>query len=282
MRGQGWMTPWRWGVSLVAVAALVLAGCGSGSSPSRQATDISGPSINDASQSAKSGGVGNGNGRGNGNDDGNRGNGNSDGNGNSGPGSANSGSGSGNSGPGNGNARGRPVGELRGVVAGKTGVCPSITFAVNGTPVRTAGGTEYENTTCQTLANGNLVKVEGQPLGSGAVLAREIELLTGGAVAAAGNVVGATVALFQGGTQVATDLTSATGKFEFEDVAQGTYDLMATRVGATTCTPAVLLRSGVLLVARQNEVEGTLSSTATVPTCTTLVLNHLQVRQGND
>lgn len=273
MRGQGWLASWRWSVSFVAATALVLAGCGGGS-PSRQATEISGPSTSDAlPQSAKSGGVGNGNhgnGNGNGNDDGNRGN----GNGNKGPDGA-------NSGPGNGNARGRPVGELRGLVAGKTGVCPTITFTVNGTPVRATGVTEYENTSCQALANGNLVQVQGQPLGNGAVLAREIELLTGAPVSA-GNVSNATVALFRGSTQVATDVTNGGGEFEFEDVAQGTYDLRATQVGATTCTPAVLLRSGVLLVARQNGVEGTLSSTAAIPTCTTLVLNHLQVKQGND
>jgi hypothetical protein len=270
------MTPWRWSIGCLGAAALVLAGCADSTSPARGATEIAGPSSADAARviqaEAKSGGVGGGNG--------NRGNGGNNGNGKgNGQNDDSDSRGNGNSGSGNGGARGRPVGELRGPVAGKTGACPTINFTVNGTQVRATGVTEYENTSCAALTNGNLVQVEGQPLGNGTVLAREITRLT--SAAPAGTVSGATVALFRGSTLVVSDVTDGGGEFEFEDVAQGTYDLKATRVGSTTCTPAVLLRAGVLLVARQNEVEGTLARTGATASCTTLTLAQLQVRQGN-
>lgn len=254
MRGQG-RTSWGWSAGLVAGAALVLAACDSG--PSGRAAQVTGPSVTSAERT-----LGDGKGKDKDRDAGGSG--------------AHA---SGGSGDDRGRHRGRPQGELLGPVAAKAGRCPTIRFTVNGVRVRATGVTEFAGTTCGTLADGDLVRVDGQPLGNGTVLAREVELMTGAAPVA--GVAGATVALVHDGAVAATRLTGADGRFRFEDFEPGVYDLEVTRLGASTpCSPAVPLAGGVDLVARRNEIEGHLVTTASPATCGTLVLARLEVRQG--
>lgn len=237
MSRRGWVGRWTWGPGLLAVTALVLTACGDSGSVSRGASSVTGSTV--ASESA----------------DGlhsveaakkkNKGN--------------------------KGKHKGRPEAEVQGVVANLTGTCPTITFTVGGVPVRANGVTEFEGTTfsCGTLANGNVVKVEGQPLGDGTILAREVKLLTTAPGAAAGAV---TVSLV--GPTTVSQTTDLNGKFEFEDTAPGSYDLQVT-VGGTPCT----LASGISLVAQKNEIEGKLATTSGTG-CASLVLVKLEVKQG--
>jgi hypothetical protein len=250
----------------VAVVALGLAACGDSGSVSRQAAGVAGSSVSGDEALVLA--------RKKGSSDGNRGNGNNTGSGNN-TGGDNRGPGGG--GDDNGQHRGRPESELRGAVAGKAGRCPSITFRVNGVGVRANGVTEFEGTSCAALANGQLVQVEGQPLGNGMVLAREVSLLAG--AGPAGAAPGVRVALVSGGTAVATGLTNAQGQFELEDVSPGLYDLQATLPGSAGCP--VTLSTRVSLVAQQNEVEGRIERTGTPATCGNLVLAELEVHQGN-
>lgn len=69
--------------------------------------------------------------------------------------------------------------EAEGTISGLTGTCPDTTFNVNGTPVTTDSNTEYENGTCDTLADGVQVEVEGVTQADGTNLAREVEFEEG-------------------------------------------------------------------------------------------------------
>jgi hypothetical protein len=267
MRISAWTTSGRWSAWLAAVVMLGLAACSDSGSVSRQAAGVTGSSVSsdETLVLAKKKGADNAN-RGNGN--GNNGNGNNGNGNNRGPGGG---------GEDNGRHRGRPAAELRGAVAGKAGACPSITFTVNGVGVRANGVTEFAGTTCAGLANGQLVKVEGQPLGNGMVLAREVSLLAG--AGPAGAAPGVRVALLSDGTAVATAVTNAQGRFGLEDVTPGLYDLQATLPGSAGCP--VTLSTGISLVAQQNEVEGRIVRTGTPATCGNLVLAELEAHQGN-
>ncbi|MBI3456215.1 MAG: hypothetical protein HY002_10555 [Candidatus Rokubacteria bacterium] len=236
MRGQGRTRPWRWSAALLAVGALLAAGCGDSGSMSRSATSVTGPTV--ASEQTHSIDVEKKKKKGKDKD---------------------------------GKHKGRPEAELYGLVANKAGTCPTTTFTVNGTSVRANGVTEYEESlTCLTLANGNLVKVEGQPLGDGTVLAREVKLVA--EAAPAGAVPGVRVALVAGGVEVAFRITNPEGKFEFENTTPGSYDLTVN--GCTTP-----LASGISLVAQKNEVEGKLAPSASA--ICGVVLVRLEVKQGN-
>lgn len=161
--------------------------------------------------------------------------------------------------------------EVQGVVSDKAGTCPTITFKVGGTPVQTSSSTQFEGTSCAALANGNFVEVEGQRLASGTIAAREVEAKA----AAVGLVPAAGVTVSLVGPTTVPQTTNGEGKFEFENVAPGTYDLKAT-VNGGTCT----LSSGISLVAQKNEVEGKLGTTSNPATCGSLVLVELEVEQG--
>ncbi|HEV8345356.1 MAG TPA: DUF5666 domain-containing protein [Vicinamibacterales bacterium] len=65
--------------------------------------------------------------------------------------------------------------ELKGVVAAKTTSCPSISFNVGTTKVMTNSATEFRDTTCAALANGNQVEVKGTRQADGSVLATRVE-----------------------------------------------------------------------------------------------------------
>ncbi len=138
-------------------------------------------------------------------------------------------------------------------------------------PVQTSSSTEFKGTSCAALANGNFVKVEGQRLASGTIAAREVEAKA----AAVGLVPAAGVTVSLVGPTTVSQTTNGEGKFEFEGVSPGSYDLKAT-VNGGTCT----LSSGISLVAQKNEVEGKLGTTSNPATCGSLVLVELEVEQG--
>src|SRR5262245_45360666 len=61
--------------------------------------------------------------------------------------------------------------ELKGTVAGRTGACPSLTFAVSGSTVLTNASTKFEDAPCSSLVNGDRVEVKGVRQANGSVLA---------------------------------------------------------------------------------------------------------------
>jgi hypothetical protein len=64
--------------------------------------------------------------------------------------------------------------EVKGVVAGLTGTCPTITFTVNGVTVTTSMATKFEGA-CVQITNGKRVEVEGTRQPNGSIAATEIE-----------------------------------------------------------------------------------------------------------
>jgi hypothetical protein len=73
--------------------------------------------------------------------------------------------------------------ELHGALTGLTGTCPTVSFTVMGTVVKTTAATRFEGVPCGTLAAGTMVEVEGTPQPDGSVVAmkvaaevREVEL----------------------------------------------------------------------------------------------------------
>lgn len=65
--------------------------------------------------------------------------------------------------------------ELKGVIAGRTGTCPSITFSIGTSTVMTNAATIFDDGACSTLANGVEVEVEGVRQPNGIVLASRVE-----------------------------------------------------------------------------------------------------------
>ncbi len=66
--------------------------------------------------------------------------------------------------------------EEKGAVSELAGICPQVTFRVNGRLVLTHAGTEWEDGTCQELDNGRRVEVDGTLRADGALIAHEVEL----------------------------------------------------------------------------------------------------------
>jgi len=264
MRAHGWRAPWRWGVGvLAAVAMVMLSGCGDSSS--RGASGVTGSTSASESPSADSvtadkkkgkGGVAIGKDDANGKDDA-KGKDDND----------------------RGGARGRPQGEVQGTVAGRTPGCPTFTFQVAGVGIRASGVTEFEGTTCAALQNGDLVKVEGQPLGDGTILAREVKKLDGVAPVNQDHAAGVTVRLVDSAGGVAAQgVTNNDGKFEFRNTAPGVYQLTAQLPGSLTSCPTPLA-SGIQLVAQRNRVRGTLDVAGSLA-CDNLVLTRGEARNG--
>src|SRR5262245_17131672 len=142
MRAEGWAAPWRWGIGALGALAMVMA-TGCGDSGSRGSSSVTGPTT--AAESATTGSV------------------TADKKKGKGGGGENENEANDDKGQNKGQARGRPEGEVQGTVAGRTAGCPTFTFQVAGVGISANGVTEFEGTSCATLQNGDLVKVEGQP-----------------------------------------------------------------------------------------------------------------------
>jgi hypothetical protein len=65
--------------------------------------------------------------------------------------------------------------EISGTMAGLSGSCPSIRFAIGANQVATNGATEFSKVSCAALKNGDRVKVEGTRQPSGVILADEVK-----------------------------------------------------------------------------------------------------------
>ena len=65
--------------------------------------------------------------------------------------------------------------ELKGQVAGLSGTCPTLHFAVGSSRVATSAKTEYRGTTCATLANGDQVQVKATKQSDGTLLATGVQ-----------------------------------------------------------------------------------------------------------
>jgi len=66
--------------------------------------------------------------------------------------------------------------EVSGTIAGKAGGCPTLTFSIGATMLRTDAATRFRDTTCAALANGSRVEVKGTREAAGRVLATRIQM----------------------------------------------------------------------------------------------------------
>lgn len=64
--------------------------------------------------------------------------------------------------------------ELKGAVAGKGGSCPSISFTLGSTTVKTDGSTTFKDVSCASLKNGDTVEVKGARQSSTTVMATRV------------------------------------------------------------------------------------------------------------
>jgi hypothetical protein len=237
--------------ALLGVTLLVLAGCNSGSS-SRAAGGITGSTtVAEESHTVEL-------------DERGRGN-----------------NGSGNPGKGGdkGRHRGRPDARVEGVVTAKSGNCYVFTMTVAATKVKANGATKF-SPNCAAVVVGATVKVEGQPLGNGQILARKIEVTAGPAVPPAppnGTAPAAGVQVQLVGPVTLNVVTNLAGEFEFKNVPAGTYTLNAILAGPTICP----LQAGIVIGQGANEVEGRLFTSVVPPVaCANLALVGLEVEQG--
>jgi Domain of unknown function (DUF5666) len=110
--------------------------------------------------------------------------------------------------------------EVTARVSGKAGACPSITFLAGSRAVQTNGSTFFRRVTCELLANGQLVEVEG-PVVSGVLRAEEVQLEDAQGVERRGAVTGLSGACpsltFSVGGSGPTFFTN--GTTEFKDLA---------------------------------------------------------------
>jgi hypothetical protein len=70
---------------------------------------------------------------------------------------------------------------VEGKIAGLTGSCPNVTFALSGTTIITNAATQYRaNEACVNLRNGRQAQVRGRVQSNGSVVAERIENISGG------------------------------------------------------------------------------------------------------
>ncbi len=131
--------------------------------------------------------------------------------------------------------------EVKGAVVGlPTSLpCPALTFTIGTTTVKTSSATVFDDVTCATLANGNIVEVEGVRQADGSILATKVELESGpnevkGVISGLASTAGCPSLTFTVGTTTVT--TSSTTVFS-----------------GVACT--------ALANGRRVEVEGTLTGT---------------------
>ena len=66
--------------------------------------------------------------------------------------------------------------ELEGAVTALAGVCPAVTFTVNGTSVLTNASTQFDGAGCSTIRAGAKVEVKGTRQANGSVLALKVNV----------------------------------------------------------------------------------------------------------
>jgi hypothetical protein len=135
--------------------------------------------------------------------------------------------------------------ELKGAVAALTGTCPTRTFTIGTTTVRTNASTKFDDVICEALANGNIVEVKGTRRADGTTIFAKTVELESGPNEVEGRISG---------------LTSTTG-----------CPILSFMVGTITVTTSLSTTfSGVACTALANgskvEVEGTLSGTTLAAT----------------
>lgn len=65
--------------------------------------------------------------------------------------------------------------DLEGSISLKSGTCPSLTFTVSSTVVKTNSGTDFQDAACSALTNGDRVEVQGTKQSNNSVLATRVE-----------------------------------------------------------------------------------------------------------
>lgn len=107
--------------------------------------------------------------------------------------------------------------ELKGTVTGLTAspACPSVTFTIGSTTVKTNAVTTFDDVTCAALANGNVVEVEGVIQTDGSLLASKVELESGpneveGRIAGLSGTSGCPALTFTVGTTTVTTSSTTT------------------------------------------------------------------------
>lgn len=71
----------------------------------------------------------------------------------------------------------RPVDvEVEGRVGGLSGSCPNLSLSVSGESVRTDSSTKFKHGNCGDIRPGTKVEVKGQRVGSGPIIAKEVEI----------------------------------------------------------------------------------------------------------
>jgi hypothetical protein len=70
--------------------------------------------------------------------------------------------------------RGAQEVSLKGEIVGLNGTCPSLSFMIEGQPVRTDGSTRYDKKSCGSMKEGLEIEVRGIPKLGGWVLATVI------------------------------------------------------------------------------------------------------------
>lgn len=66
--------------------------------------------------------------------------------------------------------------ELEGTVSNLSGSCPTLTFTVQRTTVKTNSATVFEHGSCTRIVNGTRVEVEGRRQADGTIVATEVEI----------------------------------------------------------------------------------------------------------
>jgi len=119
-----------------------------------------------------------------------------------------------------------PEAEVKGVIAGLSGACPSVSFTVAGQPVVTNGSTRFDGGACGDLRNGQTVEVEGVRQGDGSILANKVEREDEPPPAGQEVEITGTTAGLSGGCPnlsftVGTDRVVTNGSTRFDDAACG-------------------------------------------------------------
>ncbi len=156
--------------------------------------------------------------------------------------------------------------ELEGAVTALAGVCPAVTFTVNGTSVLTNASTQFDGTGCSTIRAGAKVEVKGTRQANGSVLALKVNVevetieIEGTVSAATGTC--PVLSFTANGTTI---LTTASTQFNGAGC-------LAVRTGAKVEVKGTRQANGSVLALKVNvevetiEVEGTVSAaTGTCP-----------------